>query len=125
MKKAIYATLHPSVSTDQKPQHSKCPISADSWCFYQSIKAKGQKTGLHRQHDGTPINERFLPHILSIYQRLASNELLERCINCGTQNANESLHNMIWLKCPKEIFVKRVVNSTKALYVLPERSKKN
>ncbi|GFW26195.1 uncharacterized protein TNCV_3396911 [Trichonephila clavipes] len=105
MKKAIYATLHHSLSTDQKPQHSKCPIGADSWCFYQSAKAKRQKPGLHKEHVGTPINESFLPHILSIYQRLASNELLERCINCGTQNANESLHNMIWSKCPKEIFV--------------------
>ncbi|GFT02086.1 uncharacterized protein TNCV_83891 [Trichonephila clavipes] len=95
MKKAIYATLHHSISTDQKPQQSKCPIGADSWCFYQSAKAKGQKPGLHKQHVGTPINKSFLPHILSIYQRLVSNELLKRCINCGTQNANESLHNMI------------------------------
>ncbi|GFU72831.1 uncharacterized protein TNCV_2782961 [Trichonephila clavipes] len=39
MKKAIYATLHHSISTDQKPQHSKCPIGADSWCFYHSAKA--------------------------------------------------------------------------------------
>ncbi|GFX22629.1 uncharacterized protein TNCV_2993641 [Trichonephila clavipes] len=104
MKKAIDTTLHHSISTDQNSQQSKCPIGADSWCFYQSARAKGQNPGLHKQV-GTPINEIFLPHILSIYQRLASNELLERCINCGTQNANESLHNMIWSKCPKEIFV--------------------
>ncbi|GFX09118.1 uncharacterized protein TNCV_4166971 [Trichonephila clavipes] len=102
MKKAIYATLHHSISTDQKPQHSKCPIGADSWCFYQSAKAKEQNPGLHKEHVRTPINESF-----SIYQRLASNELLERCINCGTQNAKESLHNMIWSKCPKEIFVSK------------------
>ncbi|GFT19931.1 uncharacterized protein TNCV_4993571 [Trichonephila clavipes] len=56
---------------------------------------------------GTPINEKFLPKILPIYQRLASNELLERCIRCGTQNANKSLHSMIWAKCPKEIFVNK------------------
>lgn len=31
-------------------------------------------------------------------------------MNCGTQNANESLHNMIWAKCPKEsvLFKERV-----------------
>ncbi|GFV06992.1 uncharacterized protein TNCV_2085531 [Trichonephila clavipes] len=107
MKKVIYATLHHSISTDQKPQHSKYPIGADSWCFCQSAKAKGQNPGLHKQHVGTPINESFLPHILHIYQRLASNELLGRCINCGTQNPNKSLHNMIWSKCPKEIFVSK------------------
>ncbi|GFW35377.1 hypothetical protein TNCV_2611761 [Trichonephila clavipes] len=51
-------------------------IGADSWGFYQSAEAKGQKPGLRKQHVGTPINESFLPHILSIYERLASNELL-------------------------------------------------
>ncbi|GFV15168.1 uncharacterized protein TNCV_4650001 [Trichonephila clavipes] len=63
---------------------------------------------------GTPINEKFLSKIFRFFQRLASNELLERCIQCGTQNANESLHSIIWAKSPKEIFinkrcVKRVV----------------
>ncbi|GFV80403.1 uncharacterized protein TNCV_2149371 [Trichonephila clavipes] len=103
----MYATLHDIILTDQKPQHSKCPIGADSWYYYQSAKAKGQKPGLHKQHVRTPINESFLPRIPSIYQRLASNELLERCINCRTQNANESLHSMIWSKCSKEIFVSK------------------
>ncbi|GFV84895.1 uncharacterized protein TNCV_4298771 [Trichonephila clavipes] len=39
MKKAIDATLHHSISTDENPQHSKCLIGAVSWCFYQSAKA--------------------------------------------------------------------------------------
>ncbi|GFV85138.1 uncharacterized protein TNCV_4171911 [Trichonephila clavipes] len=37
------------------------------------------------------------------YQRLASNELLQRCIRCVTQNANESLHSIIRGKCSKEM----------------------
>lgn len=105
MKTAIYATLFHSISTDEKPQHSKCPTGVESWCFFQSALAKGEIPGSHILNVGTPINEKFLPKILPIYQRLASNELLERCSGCGTQNANESLHNMIWSKCPKEIFV--------------------
>ncbi|GFT19847.1 uncharacterized protein TNCV_4992981 [Trichonephila clavipes] len=93
-----------------KPQHSKCPAGENSWCFYQSAIANGEKPNNHKLNVGTPINEKFLPKILPIYQRLASNELLERCKRCGTQNANESLHSMIWAKCPKEIFVnKRLV----------------
>ncbi|GFV36129.1 uncharacterized protein TNCV_2111461 [Trichonephila clavipes] len=67
----------------------------------------GKKPNNHKLNVETPINEKFLPKILPIYQRLASNELLERCIRCGTQNANESLHSMIWAKCPKEIFVNK------------------
>ncbi|GFV66931.1 uncharacterized protein TNCV_162181 [Trichonephila clavipes] len=54
--------LHHSISRDQKPQHSKCPIGADSWCFFQSAKAKGQNPGLHKEHVGTPINESFFCH---------------------------------------------------------------
>ncbi|GFU79078.1 uncharacterized protein TNCV_304491 [Trichonephila clavipes] len=107
MKTAIYATLFHSISTDAKPQHSKCPAGENSWCFYQSAIANGEKPNNHKLNVGTPINEKFLPKILPIYQRLASNELLERCIRCGTQNANESLHSMIWAKCPKEIFVNK------------------
>ncbi|GFV77881.1 uncharacterized protein TNCV_351 [Trichonephila clavipes] len=95
MKTAIYATLLHSISTDAKPQHSKCLAGENSWCFYQSAIANGQKFGNHKVSVGTPINEKFLPKILPIYQRLASNELLERCIRSGTQNANESLHSMI------------------------------
>ncbi|GFT57535.1 uncharacterized protein TNCV_803851 [Trichonephila clavipes] len=107
MKTAIYATLLHSISTDAKPQHSKCPAGENSWCFYQSAIANGEKPNNHKLNVGTSINEKFLPKILPIYQRLASNELLERCIRCGTQNANESLHGMIWAKCPKEIFVNK------------------
>ncbi|GFW34690.1 hypothetical protein TNCV_953181 [Trichonephila clavipes] len=44
MKKAIYATLHHSIPTDQKPQHSKCPIGDDSWCFLSVRKRKRTKT---------------------------------------------------------------------------------
>lgn len=105
MKNDIYATLYHSISSDLKPQHSKCPTGEDSWCFYNSAVAKGDSPGSHKLHVGTPLKESTLPFILPIYQRLASDELLERCINCGTQNANECLHSMIWAKCPKETFV--------------------
>lgn len=113
MKTAIYATLFHSISSDKKPQHQKCPAGTDSWCFYNSAIANGVKPGPHKLNVGTPINEEFLPKILPIYQRLASSELLERCIRCKTQNANESLHNMIWSRCSKDVFVfkKRVDHS--------------
>ncbi|GFS90611.1 RING-type domain-containing protein [Trichonephila clavipes] len=70
------------------------------------VSTNGEKPGNHKLNVGTPINEKFDKN-LPIYQRLASNELLEGCIRCGTQNANESLHSMIWAKCPKEIFVNK------------------
>ncbi|GFX10177.1 transposable element Tcb2 transposase [Trichonephila clavipes] len=78
METAIYATLFHCMSTDQKPQHKKCPSGIDSWCFYQSSLARGKKPGFHKDWVKTPINEEYLPKILPIYQRLASSELLSR-----------------------------------------------
>ncbi|GBN91276.1 hypothetical protein AVEN_45668-1 [Araneus ventricosus] len=101
MKTAIYATLYHRISTDKKPQHFKCPFGQESWCFYQAAIASGIKPGSHKELVKTPVNEAHLAKILPIYQRLASNELLERCIRCMTQNSNETLHSVIWSKCSK------------------------
>ncbi|GFW35468.1 uncharacterized protein TNCV_3070961 [Trichonephila clavipes] len=78
MKTAIYATLFHCMSTDQKPQHKKCPTGIDSWCFYKSSLARGKKPDFHKDWVKTPINEEYLPKILPIYQRLTSSELLSR-----------------------------------------------
>ncbi|GFU83092.1 uncharacterized protein TNCV_65621 [Trichonephila clavipes] len=99
MKTAIYATLFHSISTDQKAQHFKCPTGKDSWCFFQAALACGEVPGPHVKHVKTPWKETHLAKIMPIYQILASNELFQRCV---TQNANESLHSIIWGKCSKE-----------------------
>ncbi|GFV79036.1 uncharacterized protein TNCV_3687431 [Trichonephila clavipes] len=87
---------------DQNPQHFKCPSGKDSWCFFQAALARGEVPGPHVKHEKTPLKEAHVTKIMPIYQRLASNELRQRCIRCVTQNANESLHNIIWGKCSKE-----------------------
>ena len=38
---------------------------------------------------------------------LTQDTLLERCLHGGSQNTNESFHNMIWERCPKTTFVGR------------------
>ena len=43
--------------------------------------------------------------MIPIYERLSDPNLLKRMIRGKTQNANESLHNVIWSRCPKTIFV--------------------
>ena len=35
MQDAVLATFEHSSSTDDKPQHNKCSMGADSWCFFQ------------------------------------------------------------------------------------------
>lgn len=104
MKRAIYATLSHYMSTDAKPQHGKCPKGSDSWCFYNKSIADGRKP---QSHDKMPtrISEQLALKIIPVYQRLASDELLSRCVRGTTQNQNESLHSLIWRKCPKENFI--------------------
>ena len=49
-----------------------------------------------------------------VYPRLSHKDLLGRCKLGLTQNANESLHSMVWQKCPKTSFIgiERVVSAT-------------
>ncbi|GFW67064.1 uncharacterized protein TNCV_4030831 [Trichonephila clavipes] len=101
MKTAIYVTLFHSISTDQKPQHFKCPSGKDSWCFSQAALACSEVPGPHVKHVKIPLKEAHLAKIMSVHQRLALNELLQRCIRCVTQNTNQSLHCIIWGKCSK------------------------
>ena len=104
MKSAIYASLYHSSSTDKLPRHSKCPPGLFSWCFYQRAIANNEKPRSHK-YMKTKVSEDILVKVLPVYQRLASNELLRRCVSGKTQNANESVHSLIWKNCPKETFV--------------------
>ncbi|CAL1287631.1 unnamed protein product [Larinioides sclopetarius] len=106
MKSSIFASLYHCMSTDSKPQHSKCPVGASSWCFFQRAIAQGEKPKSHKKMK-TILSELVVEKILPVYQRLASDEMLTRCISAKTQNANESLHSCIWRKCPKEIFISK------------------
>ncbi|GFW16748.1 uncharacterized protein TNCV_1639841 [Trichonephila clavipes] len=102
MKTAIYATLFHSISMDQKPQHFKCPTGKDSWCFFQAALARGEVPGPHVKHVKTPLKETHLAKIMPIYQRLASNELLHRCIRCVTQKCKRAFTASYGVKCSKE-----------------------
>ena len=43
---------------------------------------------------------------------LSSDDLLKKCLHGRTQNANEALSQVIWNKCPKNIFVESIVLET-------------
>ncbi|GFT45912.1 uncharacterized protein TNCV_2250521 [Trichonephila clavipes] len=67
MRAAIYTTLFHSISTDQKPQHFKCPTGKDSWCFFQAALARGEVPYPHIKHVKTPLKEAHLAKIMPIY----------------------------------------------------------
>ena len=55
MQNAVLASFDHCSSTDEKPQHDRCPVGARSWCFYQTALATGQEPGPHRTNVGTPL----------------------------------------------------------------------
>ncbi|KAK3932909.1 Pantothenate synthetase [Frankliniella fusca] len=107
MQNAILAAPHHYASTDKKPMHQYCPKGRDSWCFFQ--KAKAAKPRSKPSHSGmkTTLNDKVFKAILPAYQRLGEKELVTRCKDLLTQNANESLHNVVWSYVPKINFVSK------------------
>ena len=101
MVKAVKATLLHCNSTDEAPRHHLCPAGEKSWCKWQVAQAKGEEYHHHK----APIPEAILQLLKPIYDRLGSPTLLEKCIHGYTQNANESLHSLVWKLCPKELFL--------------------
>lgn len=120
-QKAVMATLDHMNSTDLKPKHQKCPQGINSWCFYNRAKAlnprtsrgKASKTKAQgpapKKHSemSVSINDKVYAKVKPIYERLSSTDLLSKCARLATQNANESLHSVIWNKCKKTTFLSR------------------
>ncbi|KAJ4449225.1 hypothetical protein ANN_00622 [Periplaneta americana] len=107
MKNAIYAILDHYRSTDENPQHKKCPIGEDSWCIFNRDAARNVPPPLHKDKIKTPLSDFVVAKMMPVFQRLASDDLLMRCKEGKTQNANECLHSVIWSKCPKTTMVTR------------------
>lgn len=92
MEKAIMATFYHVTSTDNEPHHEHCPTGVNSWCKFNSAAASGQPAPAHKLQLPAHVRAALLP----IYKRLPERELLERCQQGKTQNAIESLNNLIW-----------------------------
>ena len=101
MKNAIWATYYHQQSTDENPQHEKCPSGENSWCPYQKALATTEVENF--KHDYNPLPQDVLKAIKPIYEDLSKDELLERCVGGFTQNNNESLNQVIWRIVPKKL----------------------
>lgn len=102
MKRAIWATYFHLSSTNEKPAHELCPKGSDSWCKFQRAAVTMEPYD-HNKH--THLSSIVMQQIKPIFRDLSNPELLKRCLHRGTQNANESLNNLIWTRIPKNIFV--------------------
>ncbi|GFS64115.1 uncharacterized protein TNCV_3944891 [Trichonephila clavipes] len=66
-------------------------------------KVKPQGHTSMRTYLSPQVGEKIMP----VYERLALDTILERCVAGKTQNSNESLHSCIWRKCSKEVFISK------------------
>ncbi|GBL89892.1 hypothetical protein AVEN_178326-1 [Araneus ventricosus] len=80
MKTSIFASLFHTSSTDTAPKHNKCPTGVTSWCFYQRASTNNEKPKSHSSMK-RKLSAQVLEEILPVYQRLANNEVLARCVS--------------------------------------------
>ena len=92
MREAIWAIWH-----HRGKDHSHCG---------ESCPAVGPDKDLVRANKSA-LPKFVLKAIKPVFEKLSDDVLLQKCAHGGTQNANESLHNMIWMRCPKTVFVGR------------------
>ena len=98
MKKNIIAILHHSIeSQDPAKQHRFCPIGETSWCKWQQDAATG--TATYKAEDCLP--EVFFELLKPTFMNLSETKLLQRCVRGATQNRNECINSMVWVRCPK------------------------
>ena len=110
MMKAVQATLLHKNSTDEAPRHHLCD---PSWCKY--LQARERKEEFHHKDS---IPDAIVKELRPIYKRLGARSLLEKCKDGYTQNANESIHALVWKYCPKVMHMGRsAVSAAVALAV--------
>ncbi len=88
---------HHHVSMETKPQHQYCPVGEKSWCGWQRDKVNNTNDYTH--HD--ELSEYVFDCILPVFTGLSNEDLLRKCLHGGTQNRNESFHNVLWGVTPR------------------------
>ena len=104
MKKSVAAVLyHSTDKPDLEKRHQYCPRSKDSWCKYQSDKLTGKNMYKGNINIDVAVSDVIAPVFSN--KDLGSEELLKKCLHGQTQNVNEALNNLIWVRCPKRVYV--------------------
>ena len=101
MQTNIMAALCHVSSSSTNEWHDNCPKGSSSWCGFKRDCANGTK--LYKP--GVGIHPQTYKHVKPVFVDLCSKELLERCLDCQTQNANESLNGTVWKRLPKTTYV--------------------
>lgn len=100
MRNELWATLHHKLSTDDKPQHDRCPVGENSWCSWQRAKATNT---LDNYSHKPALNFQIFEAIKTVCEELSNDDFLIRCLGGYTQNSNESFNATVWALTPKSI----------------------
>ena len=99
----LLSSYYHARSSDANPTPHLCPPGEKSWCWVQRAKFRNEVLASHSTKN-LYLSRRdavLCKRIFLVYCDLTATDFLERCIKQRTQNANESLHSKLWLKCPK------------------------
>ena len=70
------------------------------------------------RHD-PPLPKDLCEQIVPLFERLADRNLLKRCMQLQTSNANESLHSTLWQRAPKSKYCgRKTVETATALAIM-------
>ena len=96
MREAIWAVYFHKLSTNSNPRHQLCNIK---WCKYKQAESNPDllKSFKHKNSLPEPVLEIIKP----VFKDLTHPDLLNKCLDSYTQNANESINQKIWKICPK------------------------
>ena len=109
-RKALWATLEHSSSTNECHNHTFCPTGKESWCFYNKGIANGKDPRDLDHNDkknrSMYVRKEIVKLLDTIYKRFSTDDFLDKCTG-KTQNANECLHSVYWNKASKNLFYGR------------------
>ena len=90
-------------------------MKRDIWAIWEHRTGKHDHCGgwcPSKKNPPQDPNRNKLPDYVTeaikpVFEILTDQTLLDKCAHGGTQNTNESFHNVIWARCPKTSFVGR------------------
>ena len=104
MKKSILTMLwHCTDMSDNQEIHAFCPSEPNS--LYKYCQNGGSEDCKSSVNLPKVIKDPLVP----IFLDLRDENLLSRCLERTKQNPNEAFNQIIWKKCPKNIFISRHV----------------
>ena len=94
MQNDTMAVLYHSCNIENMERHKFCPSGKDSWCRFKRTGSFGNK-----DHHPDTI---FLELLEPVFRRLSSESPLHHCLPGFSQNNNESINSLVWMRAPKQ-----------------------